>query len=82
MGWTSSLVRFRGGHRPLTGLRRPGDHPGGDLSWCGLSHATAHGFDFRVRLTRRIKSAWLSAHAGVLLIEWSDSEMYTESFEA
>ena len=27
-------------------------------------------------------SAWLSAHAGVLLIEWPDSEMYTELLEA
>jgi hypothetical protein len=38
----------------MTGLRRPGTRPGGDLSWCGQSHDAAHGFDFRVRMTRRL----------------------------
>jgi hypothetical protein len=41
-------------------------------SWCCLSYDTAHGFDFRVRLTRRLHkisvSAWPSTHASVLLI--------------
>jgi hypothetical protein len=53
-GWTSPLLRFCGVLAAMTGLRRPDIRPGGDLSWCGPSHDAAHGFDFRVRLTRRL----------------------------
>ncbi len=37
----------------LAGLRRPGNRPGGDLSWCCPSPDVAHGFDFLVRLTHK-----------------------------
>ena len=47
----------------------------------------AHGFDFRVRLVRRLYknlrvSSGSVAPDGVLLIDWPDSEMYTELLEA
>ena len=47
----------------------------------------AHGFDFRVRLTRRLYkclrvSSGSAARIGVLLIDWPDSEMQTELLEA
>ena len=69
------------------GLRHPSDRSGGDLSWRGPSIDAAHGFDFRVRLTRRLYkylqvSTGSATHDGVLLIDWPDSEMYTELLEA
>ena len=70
-----------------SGLRRLSNRSGGDLSWRGPSIDAAHGFDFRVRLTRRLYkclqvSTGSATHHGVLLIDWPDSEMYTELLEA